>query len=238
MRNQKFSKSFFEKNAKPAINQASLGKNDIIGLPLSLPPLPEQHRIAAVLSTLDEAIEQTDGLLAKLRDVKAGLMQDLLTKGIDEAGRVRSEETHAFKDSELGRVPAEWGVVYLGEILSLIRNGTTAQQISIQTPFMVSRIETISDWNINYDKTGCLISEVEGYKLQKFDILLSHINSIKHIGKNAMYFGEHSLFHGMNLMLLRINWSKSISPYYIRFLLSTPFSSHFAPFPQMSGLFF
>jgi type I restriction enzyme S subunit len=37
-------------------------------------------------------------------------MHDLLTRGIDEHGTLRSEETHAFKDSPLGRIPAEWGV--------------------------------------------------------------------------------------------------------------------------------
>ncbi len=37
-------------------------------------------------------------------------MQDLLTKGIDENGNIRSEETHEFKDSPLGRIPNEWEV--------------------------------------------------------------------------------------------------------------------------------
>jgi type I restriction enzyme S subunit len=43
-------------------------------------------------------------------------MQDLLTKGIDENGQIRSEETHRFKDSELGRIPEEWEVVELGKV--------------------------------------------------------------------------------------------------------------------------
>lgn len=74
------------------------------------PPFPEQRRIAGVLLTLDEAIEKTEVLIAKLRQVKTGLMRDLLTKGIDEQGRIRSEATHAFKDTAIGRMPAEWEV--------------------------------------------------------------------------------------------------------------------------------
>jgi type I restriction enzyme S subunit len=35
-------------------------------------------------------------------------MQDLLTRGIDEHGNLRSEATHEFKDSPLGRIPVEW----------------------------------------------------------------------------------------------------------------------------------
>lgn len=70
----------------------------------------EQKGIAFVIATLDRAIEQTDTLIAKQHRIKTGLMQDLLTKGIDEHGNIRSEATHAFKDSLLGRIPVEWEV--------------------------------------------------------------------------------------------------------------------------------
>lgn len=68
----------------------------------------EQSKIAEVLSKVDEAIEQTESLIAKQQRIKAGLMQDLLTRGIDEHGNLRSEETHEFKNSPLGRIPVEW----------------------------------------------------------------------------------------------------------------------------------
>ena len=41
-------------------------------------------------------------------------MQDLLTRGIDEHGNLRSEQTHEFKDSPLGRIPVEWDMRLLG----------------------------------------------------------------------------------------------------------------------------
>lgn len=47
-------------------------------------------------------------------------MQDLLTRGIDENGNIRREETHRFKDSPLGRIPEEWDVVRLGEVVEII----------------------------------------------------------------------------------------------------------------------
>ena len=71
---------------------------------------PEQIKIAEILSTVDQAIEQTEALIAKQQRIKTGLMQDLLTRGIDENGNRRSEETHEFKDSPLGRIPVEWEV--------------------------------------------------------------------------------------------------------------------------------
>lgn len=86
-------------------------------LEFPLPPLPEQRKIAEILETVDNAIEKTEKIIEKYKRIKQGLMQDLLTKGIDEKGNIRSEKTHKFKDSPLGRIPEEWEVVRLGEIL-------------------------------------------------------------------------------------------------------------------------
>jgi type I restriction enzyme S subunit len=88
------------------------------GLPISviesvcipMPPKPEQTKIADILSTVDRAIEQTEGLIAKQQRIKTGLMHDLLTGGIDDHENLRTEETHTFKDSTLGRIPVEWEV--------------------------------------------------------------------------------------------------------------------------------
>lgn len=84
---------------------------------------PEQSKIAEVLSKVDQAIEQTESLIAKQQRIKTGLMQDLLTRGIDEHGNIRSEETHQFKDSPLGRIPVEWEVKKLSELSTHITKG-------------------------------------------------------------------------------------------------------------------
>jgi type I restriction enzyme S subunit len=81
--------------------------------------LNEQSKIAEVLSTVDRAIEQTEALITKQQRIKTGLMQDLLTRGIDEHGNLRSETTHKFKDSPLGRIPVEWDAKTLSEIVDL-----------------------------------------------------------------------------------------------------------------------
>jgi type I restriction enzyme, S subunit len=82
------------------------------------PPKPEQTKIAEILSTVDQAIEQTEALIAKQQRIKTGLMQDLLTRGIDEHGNLRSEQTHQFKDSPLGRIPVDWEVKAFSEIFA------------------------------------------------------------------------------------------------------------------------
>lgn len=94
-----------------------------------LPPLPEQQRIAEILTTVDETIEHTEALIEKYRNIKKGLTADLLTRGIDKDGRIRSEETHRFKDSPLGKIPEEWEVKKVDDIL-ILKGGSTPSTIN------------------------------------------------------------------------------------------------------------
>jgi type I restriction enzyme S subunit len=94
------------------------------------PPLPEQRKIAQILETVDNAIEKTEKIIEKYKRIKQGLMQDLLTKGIDENGNIRSEKTHKFKDSPIGRIPEEWEVVRLGEVAKITTGNSNVQDAS------------------------------------------------------------------------------------------------------------
>lgn len=105
--------------------QLNISPSQIESYCFDLPPKLEQTKIAEILSTVDRAIEQTEALIAKQQRIKTGLMQDLLTRGIDEHGNLRSEQTHKFKDSPLGRIPVDWEVKSFGEIL--ISNGGIIQ---------------------------------------------------------------------------------------------------------------
>ena len=88
-------------------------------------PIAEQTNIAEVLFGLDRAIEQTEALIAKQQRIKTGLMQDLLTRGIDEHSNLRSEDTHPFKGSPLGRIPANWEVRRLSDLAQVDRGKFT-----------------------------------------------------------------------------------------------------------------
>ncbi|MEG4629370.1 restriction endonuclease subunit S [Microcoleus sp. AR_TQ3_B6] len=111
-----FSHSLFQRQisatVKPAINQASFSSQDIISLCVPLPSIYEQQRIADILDTVDQTIAHTSSLIAKLKQIKAGLLHDLLTRGLDENGELRDAIGHPeqFKDSPLGRIPKDWDV--------------------------------------------------------------------------------------------------------------------------------
>lgn len=104
---------------KQTTSMAHLGGDRFAKLDFPLPPLPEQRQIAAILDTLDDAIRKTEQIIAKLKQVKQGLLHDLLTRGIDDNGELRDPERHPeqFKDSALGRIPKEWDVSELEPLL-------------------------------------------------------------------------------------------------------------------------
>jgi type I restriction enzyme S subunit len=115
-----------------------------------------------VLSTVDRAIEQTEALIAKQQRIKTGLMQDRLTRGIDEHGNLRSEVTHEFKDSPLGRIPVEWKINELRSHLSYLSYGFTNPMPSAKDgPYMVTAAN-ISNGIIQYD--GCRRATEVAYK--------------------------------------------------------------------------
>jgi len=78
-------------------------------LKIMLPPLHEQRKIASILSTVDEAIQKTDDIIAKTERLKKGLMQELLTRGIGH------KEFKFTKELDC-KIPKEWSVVKLREI--------------------------------------------------------------------------------------------------------------------------
>lgn len=76
----------------------------------------EQSRIATVLDAVDEAIGKTEAMIAKLTQVRTGLVHDLLTRGLDQHGHLRDPIAHPdqFRDSLVGRIPRAWTSELLG----------------------------------------------------------------------------------------------------------------------------
>ena len=79
---------------------------------VSVPPLRKQRKIAAILSSVDDAIEKTQAVIDQVRVVKRGLMQELLTRGLP------GWHTQ-FKQTEIGEIPREWESTRLGSRVEL-----------------------------------------------------------------------------------------------------------------------
>ncbi len=134
-----------------------------------LPPLTEQRKIAAILSSADRSIAATEKLIAKLADLKKALMQQLLTKGIGHA---------EFKPSPLGPIPKSWIMKNIGDIAKIKTGGKDTQNKvdSGQYPFYV-RSQTVERINTySFDGEGILtagdgvgVGKVFHYVNGKFD---------------------------------------------------------------------
>ncbi|WP_335908636.1 restriction endonuclease subunit S [Shewanella indica] len=109
-------------NAVQGSGQPNLSGQLIKGFSVLVPPLPEQQKIAKILTSVDEVIEKTQAQIDKLKDLKTGMMQELLTQGVGVDGKPHTE----FKDSPVGRIPKTWKVVSLSSVAERIGDGIHA----------------------------------------------------------------------------------------------------------------
>lgn len=87
---------------------------DWLSLEFPLPPLAEQKKIAAILSSVDEAIRANEAVIEQTRRVKEGLLQELLTRGIGHT---------EFRETEIGPLPVGWDVRPLHQVCSRVGVG-------------------------------------------------------------------------------------------------------------------
>lgn len=120
-----YSRQLFRRSNATA--QAGLYLGELAKTTIPKPPILDQLRIGAVLDTVDQAIAKTEAVIAKLKQVRAGLLHDLLTRGLDKSGQLRPPVTEAsglYQDSPFGHVPRDWDVRKLQECYEIpSRNG-------------------------------------------------------------------------------------------------------------------
>lgn len=108
----------------PSLGQGSIDRRASIpfkvlsGVEFLSPPLSEQKKIAAILTSVDDVIEKTQAQINKLKDLKIGMMQELLTCGVGVDGKPHTE----FKDSPVGRIPKGWACERLESLLVVGKN--------------------------------------------------------------------------------------------------------------------
>lgn len=176
--------------------RSKLNQSALRSIAIELPTAKtEQAKIAEILSTVDRAIEQTEALIAKQQRIKTGLMQDLLTRGIDEHGNLRSEQTHKFKDSPLGRIPVEWEIINLGN-LSFISSGITLGKnysgpSTVELPYL--RVANVQDGYLDLTDVKTIRipkATVDKYLLKEGDVLMNEGGDFDKLGRGSVWKGE------------------------------------------------
>ena len=193
----------------------NITKSDVLAFPLKYPVKEEQTKIASFLSNVDEKISQLTQKHQLLSQYKQGMMQKLFSQQI----RFKADD-----GSEFG----EWNKVLLGDCVDILTNGLSLDQNMNGNGFKVTRIETISNFNIDLSRVGYVDtqSDISSYRLVIGDILFSNINSIAHIGKVVYIDKDYDIYHGMNL--LRIQFKKNLDKKFMFYELSQKtFKQHF-----------
>ena len=120
----------------------------------------------------------------------------------------------------------DW-ILYRLDDLAQIKSGYSGTQVSYQTPYKVSRIETISKHCIDIQRIGYVECIPESYRLNVGNILFSNINSIQYIGNTAYLDKDYGLYHGMNLLRIIPN-TTIVRPRFLHLLLCTDWAiNHF-----------
>lgn len=100
-------------------DRMSIGVNDFFKMPIPLPPISEQVKIAEVLGTVDSKIMAIEQEINETQTLKKGLMQQLLTGKISV-----TTQPHTFKTTKLGKIPHHWQVEILGNVGEIITGKT------------------------------------------------------------------------------------------------------------------
>ena len=178
----------------------NLSRSRLAELPMVLPPLPEQKKIAHILSTVQRAIEAQERIIQTTTELKKAIMQKLFTEGI------RNEPQ---KQTEIGPVPESWDVKPLIETVEYIDYGIS--KAIPKTP-PVNGVKIVSTADI--DKQGNLlywkIRQIEAplktknrLTLRSGDVLFNWRNSAELIGKTTI-FEEQKEPHIFASFILRI----------------------------------
>ena len=190
-----------------------------------VPQDPNDEPASVLLERIRAEKEQMvkDGKL-KAKDIKN---DTIIFKGDDNLHYEQFADgtVKCIEDEIPFELPDGWAWCRVGSITQFIRNGANIKQDKEAQGYPITRIETISNGEINTEKFGYAnifeLEKFEKYLLHIDDILMSHINSPVHLGKSAIYDGiyETPIIHGMNLLCIRL--VEKSSSYYLLYAFRT-----------------
>ena len=131
--------------------------DDVASYSLALPPLREQRAIAAVLDSMDEAIERTESVIASTGRLRDALLHELLTRGVP------GWHTEWKEVPGIGTIPADWEVVRLGDVADIETGGTPSRS---QAEYWGGPIPWMTSGEINLRRVRSTVESIteEGMK--------------------------------------------------------------------------
>ena len=195
----------------------SIGFDNLGRLSFAIPPLAEQHAIAAVLDSIDEAIERTEAVIAATERLRDALLHELLTRGVPGW---HSEWKEA---PSIGTIPACWEVVSLGEILKTTTYGTNVS-LDGKGRVPILRMNNLQDGKVDLSdvrRADLADKALRDLNLVSGDILFNRTNSLDLVGKVAIVRNlPQPISFASYLVRLRVQEVRA-NPFWLSVMLSS-----------------
>lgn len=189
-----------------------LSNRTLAETPIRLAPLQQQKRIATILASLDKAIEATEALIEKHQQIKAGLMQDLFTRGVLASGRLGPAS---------GQLPAGWRWAPLGEHAEIVSGVTlsgSGPANGIAVPYL--RVANVQDGYLALDEVKTIRvsrSVLEELRLVPGDVLMNEGGDFDKLGRGTIWSGEiDDCIHQNHVFRVRTD-RRTLLPEYLAF---------------------
>ncbi len=191
------------------------------------PPLPQQKKIAQILSACDTVLEKTESAIAKYQALKQGMLHDLFTRGIDiTTGKLRpkyEEAPELYKETELGFVPREWEKSTFGEKIDKNLYGPRFSAADYDENGNVRTIRGMDfskDGGILYNQTPIAllpITKVNSHLLIENDVVMV---TTADCGLTAV-FEEQNFKFIPSAYSVKFRFNEEVNPYFIKFYMQT-----------------
>lgn len=164
---------------------------DYLAIPVPQAPEVEQPKIAEILATLNTAIRQTEAIVDKLKQVKQGLLHDLLTRGVDANGELRPSYEAApdlYQKTVIGWRPKDWEICQVSSVLSGIDAGKSPDCQDIPAKgdeWGVLKVGAVHPDGLKLNENK-VVEEARlknpAYLVRNGDLLLSRANTFELVG--------------------------------------------------------
>ena len=193
--------------------QKNINKGIVSSFPLPLPPLPEQKKIAHILSTVQRAIEAQERIIQITTELKKALMHKLFTEGLHNEPQ---------KQTEIGPVPESWEVVELSDLLTIAQYGMSVKG-NPKGGYPILRMTNqvngqIVGRNLQYVEINN--GNFEKFKVERGDILFNRTNSLDLVGRTAIFNIEGDFVFASYLIRLRTD-EKKLNPFFLNCYFNT-----------------
>ncbi|MBO2685377.1 restriction endonuclease subunit S [Shewanella algae] len=222
--------SLVHKNILKHINggtRAKLNQADMRDIQVLCPPFPEQQKIAKILTSVDEVIEKTQAQIDKLKDLKTGMMQELLTQGVGVDGKPHTE----FKDSPVGRIPKAWSVAKLESVAVIQTGAAKSSKLEgdlIELPYL--RVANVQDGYLDLNEIKTIKipkSKSERFLLRAYDVLVNEGGDFDKLGRGSIWLGQISpCVHQNHVFAVRTNVNK-LSPSFFNHLSGSEYGKKY-----------